>query len=67
MAPRVNDAETFGLYPGDEGYETFSQDFPTSDEPVKDYTKADWEMGETGPFPVIKISEDVIDTTATEA
>jgi hypothetical protein len=50
MAPRVNDPEMFGIFPGDPGYETFDKDFPEGDEPITDYSKADWEDGKTPPY-----------------
>lgn len=43
-----NTPESFGLYPGDEGYETFGEDFPSTETSVGDYSTDGQEVGECG-------------------
>lgn len=43
-----NTPESFGLYPGDDGYETFGEDFPSTEGSVDDYSTDGQEIGECG-------------------
>ncbi|MDZ7785690.1 MAG: hypothetical protein U5L95_01030 [Candidatus Saccharibacteria bacterium] len=45
MTHEVNSPEFFGLHPGDEGYDTFADDFPVGENGVADYRTSDFEMG----------------------
>lgn len=43
--PRVNSAESFGIYPGDQEYESFDEVFPETFEATDSYEETDKEMG----------------------